>query len=306
MSVIDIRVRPPVGSLLELEIFPKPTEERTKSFGWFAPLPSSIRQRKLEIFKQELDEVHVVHSVIWGREVTGRPDVSTRTEEIAHIISENPGMFSGLHGVGLPAPGAMSTVVSGVREALKRPGIIGITVDAQTALPPPPHSDDPRFYPAYEACSRMGGILALTISRGNEIDDNIAYSHPASLDRLAGDFPDLDIIVSHSCWPWALQSCGVALHRPNVYLVPDLYAIRMPGYLDWVQAANTFLEDRLIFGSAYPRLGVVEMVHGYDDLPFANERIRHKVMYENAARLLRKHGVALKGEKRSLAAGDER
>jgi len=293
MSVIDIRVRPPVGSLMELEIFPKPSEERTKSFGWFAPLPQSIRQRSFDRFKQELDEVDVVHSVIWGREVSGRPEVSTRTSEIAAIIAQNPRMFSGLHGVGLPAPGTMQTVVEGIREALTTPGIIGITVDAQTALPPQPYSDDPRFYPAFEMCNRLGGILALTISRGNEVSDNICYSNPESLDRIAGDFPDMDIVVSHSCWPWVLQSCGVAFRRPNVYLSPDLYAIRMPGYLDWIRAANTYLEDRLIFGSAYPRLGVVEMVLGYDDLPFANERVRRKVMFDNASSLLRKHGVAL-------------
>jgi hypothetical protein len=37
------------------------------------------------------------------------------------------------------------------------------------------------------------------------------------------------------------------------------------------------------------------MVRGYDALPFANERIRRKVMYENAARLLSEHGVRLDG-----------
>jgi predicted TIM-barrel fold metal-dependent hydrolase len=295
MNVIDIRVRPPVGSLMELEIFPKPSEERTKSFGWFAPLSPSIRKRSFDLFKEELDEVGVVHSVIWGREVTGRPEVSTSTREIAGIIADNPRQFSGFHGVGLPAPGTMRKVVDGVREALAMPGIIGITVDAQTAMPPQPFSDDARFYPAFEACDRLGGILALTISRGNEISDNIEYSNPETLDRLAGDFPRMDIIVSHGCWPWATASCGVAFRRPNVYLVPDLYAIGMPGYLDWVRAANTFLEDRMIFGSAYPRLGVVDMVRGYDALPFANERIRRKVMYENAARLLSKHGVRLDG-----------
>ena len=117
MSIIDIRTRPPVGSLMELEIFPKPNEERTKSFGWFAPLSKSIRQRSFDLYQSELSEVGVVHSLIWGREVTGRPEVSTKTAEIARIIAAEPDAYSGLHGVGLPTPGTMRAVVESVRSA---------------------------------------------------------------------------------------------------------------------------------------------------------------------------------------------
>lgn len=293
MNTIDLRIRPPHASLMGLEIFPQPSEERTKSFGWYAPLSKSIRQRSMPEFMAELDRAAIVHAVIWGREVTGRADVSTRTDDIVELIDRYPGRFSGLHGVGLPAPGTMPAVVEGVRRALDRPGIIGITVDAQTALPPQPYSDDARFYPAYEACEQAGGILALTMSRGNEIWDNIAYSSPESLDRIAGDFPKMDIIVSHACWPWVVQGCGVAFRRPNVFLLPDLYGLGMPGSLDWVQAANTFMSGQLVFGSAYPRLGVEEVASGYRDLPFRDKDILAKVMFGNAQSILARHGVKL-------------
>ncbi len=276
-----------------LEIFPDPSEEKTKSFGWYAPLSKSIRERSMPRFVEELDRAGITHSVIWGRVVTGRPDVSTRTSDITQLIATYPNRFSGLHGVGLPAPGKTGEVLDEMREALSRPGMIGVTVDAQTVLPPQPYSDDARFYPVFELCEQLGGVLALTISRGNEIWDNIAYSSPEALDRIAGDFPKLDIVVSHACWPWVVQGCGVAFRRQNVFLLPDLYGLGMPGYLDWVQAANTFMEDQLVFGSAYPRLGVEEVAAGYRDLPFKNEAVFQKVMFENAARLLDKHGVKL-------------
>jgi predicted TIM-barrel fold metal-dependent hydrolase len=231
--------------------------------------------------------------VIWGREVTGRPEVSTKSDDIVDLVKRYDGRFSGLHGVGLPAPGTIGDVLARMREALAKPGMIGVTVDAQTALPPQPYSDDPRYYPVYELCEQLGGILALTMSRGNEIWDNILYASPEALDRIAGDFPNLDIVVSHACWPWVVQGCGVCFRRPNVYLLPDLYGLPMPGYLVWVQAANTYMADQLIFGSAYPRLGVEEVASGYRDLPFKDDAVRRKVMFENAERLLSKQGVKL-------------
>ena len=293
MNVIDFRIRPPHASLTELEIFPRPEEERTKSFGWFAPLSKSIRQRDMSIFHQELDNVNVKHAVVWGREVTGRHEVSTKTSDIASLVAESNGRFSGLHGVGLPAAGTTPDVLAAMRDALDMPGIIGITVDAQTASAPQPLPDDPRYYPVYELCAERGALLAMTMSRGTEVSDNILYPHPASLDRVASDFPDLDIVVSHACWPWVVQGIGVAFRQPNVYLLPDLYGLGMPGSHEWVRAANTFMPRQLLFGSAYPRLGVEEVVHGYDDLPFSDDGPREMVMYGNAKRLLAKHGVNL-------------
>jgi predicted TIM-barrel fold metal-dependent hydrolase len=59
----------------------------------------------------------------------------------------------------------------------------------------------------------------------------------------------------------------------------------MPGYEHWVEAANTFMGERLIFGSAYPLLGVEEMVKSYLTLGF-EDRVIENVMRTNAARLL--------------------
>lgn len=70
-------------------------------------------------------------------------------------------------------------------------------------------------------------------------------------------------MIAHSCWPWLAESCGLAFRRRNVYLLPDMFGI-MPGSALWVEAANTYLEDRM---------------------PFRAE-VREKVMYANVARLL--------------------
>ena len=59
----------------------------------------------------------------------------------------------------------------------------------------------------------------------------------------------------------------------------------MPGTTEWIEAANSHLQDRMIFGRAYPYQGVPEMVNAYLKHPYRPE-VMEKVMYKNAARLL--------------------
>jgi hypothetical protein len=47
------------------------------------------------------------------------------------------------------------------------------------------------------------------------------------------------------------QALGVAFRYENVHLVPDMYLFQ-PGHAAWVQAANSFLGEQLLFGSSYP------------------------------------------------------
>jgi uncharacterized protein len=116
--------------------------------------------------------------------------------------------------------------------------------------------------------------------------EDMTYSNPVAVDRVAGDFPSLPIVVSHAFWPWIDQGIGLLFRRRNVFLLPDQYGPTMPGHLQWVEAANTALSDRFLFGSAYPSsLAPKGMVEAYSRLPYKDE-VRHKVLYANAARLL--------------------
>jgi hypothetical protein len=70
----------------------------------------------------------------------------------------------------------------------------------------------------------------------------------------------------------------MAFRRQNVYFLPDVYGVTMSGHLQWVDVANTYLQDQLFFGSAFPVLGVPQMVEGYRQLPY-REGSREKVLY---------------------------
>ena len=78
----------------------------------------------------------------------------------------------------------------------------------------------------------------------------------------------------------------MACRRPNVYLNPDAYGVSMPGYQQWVEAANTYLADRLLFGTAFPIVPLKPMVEAFRR-PAWRDGVREKVEYKNAQTLLR-------------------
>jgi hypothetical protein len=40
---------------------------------------------------------------------------------------------------------------------------------------------------------------------------------------------------------------ALAFRRQNVYLLPDVYGVAMSGHLQWVDVANMYLQDQLVF-----------------------------------------------------------
>lgn len=228
---------------------------------------------------QEMHESGVTHGVIWSR-ATADPTESTPNEDIAAIVKEHPGLFSGLGGVCVR--GDVAAAVAEVDRAIQELGLKGITVEPGFHQPPL-YADDAKLYPVYQRCQELGGILAFTVS--GLLGPDLSYANPEAVDRVAADFPGLKIVISHACWPWVTQGCGVAFRRPNVYLLPDVYGVGMPGHLQWVEAANLYLQSRMLFGSAFPVLGVKQMVEGYQQLPY-KEGVKESVLYHNAAKLL--------------------
>ena len=80
------------------------------------------------------------------------------------------------------------------------------------------------------------------------------------LDRVARDFPNLEVVSVHGGWPFVTETLGVAWRRPNFWVMPDLYWANLPGRSDYTLAANGFLKDRMLFGTSYPAVNVEQYV----------------------------------------------
>ncbi len=150
---------------------------------------------------------------------------------------------------------------------------------------------DRDHYPLYEVIAEAR-LIALFHSGTTGIGAGLPggggirlkYSNPMSVDDVAADFPELDIILAHPSFPWQDEALAIAVHKPNVYI--DLSGWS-PKYFpqNLIQYTNTLLRDKMLFGSDYPLITPDRWLADFEKLPIRDE-VRPLVLKENAARLL--------------------
>jgi predicted TIM-barrel fold metal-dependent hydrolase len=281
--VIDFKLRPPLDAFGKLTVFGSRLAAKKRPASWVGAIPESVQQKSLPLFMQEMADAGVRHGVVWGR-AERDPAASTTLEDVARFVGAHRGAFSGLGGIRIPEDASdIARAVADVETALVRLELKGITIEPGFAMSETNGPDDPHLHPVYERCQELGAIVAFTISVRAGRD--MRYSDPALIDRVAERFPRLKMVIGHSFWPWVAQACGMAYRRKNVYLMPDIYGIACVGHRQWVEAANTLLDDQILFGSCYPLAGIGPMVDGYRKLGFRDD-VLERVMWRNAAELL--------------------
>jgi uncharacterized protein len=151
--------------------------------------------------------------------------------------------------------------------------------------------DDKEFYPLYAAIEELGvpalfhtgqtGIGAgLPGGRGIKL----RLSDPMLLDDVAADFPGMTVILAHPSVPWQDSAISIATHKSNVYI--DLSGWS-PKYFppQLVRAANSFLQDKVLFGTDYPLLTPDRWLRDFDLLDIKPD-VRPKILKANAIRML--------------------
>ncbi len=275
--IIDFRVRPPFGSYLNTHMYRDRERTATASTGRGHQPPRSTWEGSWELFLQEFDAAGLNLAVVPGRRAEpAYGDVSN--EDVAAMVRESGGRLLGLAAVKEGTPEAPDELEHAVRDL----GLIGLALDPGYA-DQPCYADDPALRPLYERARRLGVFAMVTVS-GNAGPD-ISFGDPVPLDRVAAAFPDLQIVMAHGGWPWIPQALGVAYRRRNVWILPDTYAVNMPGSQLYAEAANGFLKDRLLFGSTYPFLPLDGALRSYRELPIRPE-VLEGVLGGNAQRLL--------------------
>ena len=275
--IVDFRVRPPFGGYLSTHMYrDRPRTARMARELGHKP-PAALADADWKTFLGEFQASGVDVAVVPGRRA-GPSHGDVPNEDIARMVSEGGGRIVGFAAVKEESPEAANELEKAVREM----GLIGLALDPGFA-DHPHYADDPMLRPLYERCRELKVPVMITIS-GNAGPD-ITYGDPVRVDRVAAAYPDLQIVVAHGGWPWVPQMLGVAYRRPNVWISPDQYVVNMPGSRDFVDAANGFLRDRLLFGSSYPFLPMAGALESYRAQPFRPE-VLEGVLGGNAARLL--------------------
>ena len=276
MAVIDFRLRPPVKGFLDMVMYAR-AQRRDGITRQHGMEPAASAQAKsMDMLLAEMTQAGVTCGVVMGRYSGLYGSVSN--SDIADIVRTWPGSFVG---VGSIDPAERKRAIAQIDEAIAL-GLKGINLEPG-AYAQPLYSDDRRLYPIYAYCEDKD--IPVTIMAGGSAGPDLSYTNPVHVDRVAADFPQLRIAITHGAWPWVSEILHVAFRRPNVYLSPDQYLCNMPGMDDYIRAANGFLADRFLYASSYPFIGVQRYAEWFRALPIKPELLP-QLMYSNAARFL--------------------
>ena len=214
---------------------------------------------------------------------TGHPSISS--EEIAAQAAEHSDVLIPFGSVD-PRRGAAA--VAHARSLVADHGVKGFKFHPSLQGFAP---NDPAFYPLWEQIESLGvpalfhtgqtGIGAgLPGGRGIKL----RLSDPMLVDDVAADFPGLTVILAHPSVPWAGSSISIATHKANVYV--DLSGWS-PKYFpaDLVRAANSYLQDKVLFGTDYPLLTPERWLKDFDALEF-KPAAKAKILKANAVKVL--------------------
>ncbi|WP_458400357.1 amidohydrolase family protein [Mailhella sp.] len=275
--IIDCRVRPAYKSYLKTKVPFNIDGAGALAAHLNLELPPCLLSGKpdYEAMIVEMDASGITHAVLWGRKSPNWGDVPNT--EIAEVVEMGKGRFVGVGAVDVRPT---TKLKAQIQECIDL-GLAGVAVEPGQ-LNPPEKCSGAILYPLYAACQDNGLILHLTSNIYSA--PNALWSDPAHIDQVAADFPELKIVVGHASHPHAAELCGIAYYRKNVYLCPGVYlphAVCNDAYID---AANKYLGDQIIFGSTYPVASFASVVKGYEEAGFA-PGVYEKVMYGNAMKL---------------------
>jgi predicted TIM-barrel fold metal-dependent hydrolase len=257
------------------------------------PTPETVRKLAARLVQDDarilgaLDEAGIGLALVTGfDEASTAGSTFVSNPAVAALAERNPGRFLPFAGADvMRGAAALRDLEYWVRER----GFRGLSLRPfMIGLP----ADDRHYYPFYAKCVELGIPASIHASANWTTTRPSDLGHPRHFDRVACDFPDLRLILSHGGYPWVLEACLLAWKHPNVYI--ELAAHR-PRYLaepgtGWealFRFGQTTIQEKILYGTGAFLLGrsPAELVREFRALPVRPE-ILEKWLGGNAARML--------------------
>lgn len=283
-AIIDMRLRPPVPAWTKGSVF-RTAMHYPRHFVTFKGSKSAWLE-SVDVLYEEMDSAGIKYGVAMGRASSGAGNLGgVSNRDIVEVVGGHQNRFLGFLGVDMEA---IPESLAEIREYAREPNIKGISIEPGSGKVPR-WSDDASLEPVYQLALELNLPVSISLSGllSALAGHDITWSRPVSIQRVAQRFPNLNIIVSHAAWPYADEMVVVALACPNIYVSPDLYA-STAGMIcadSYVKGANLFLEDRMLFGTAYPVKDIQESVRDFLGMGWRPEIVQ-KILWSNAAKLL--------------------
>ncbi|MCC7361527.1 MAG: amidohydrolase family protein [Anaerolineales bacterium] len=234
-------------------------------FNFYTPEPEA------ESLRHVMDRCGVQMAVVSGtRAISVEPLAGNA--EIKALVSCHPDRFAGYLVFNPHVPGSLEEVEAG----LAAPGIVGIKIHPDVQLY---SATGPLYAPLFDLAVR-GKVPVLTHTFADS-----AFSDPLDFEAVAGNWPDLVLILGHSgvSGEGHRRAMQVALKHPNVYL--ELCGSLTTG--QWIKEMVAAVgPERVLYGSDFP---VIEMRYALGRVVFAGlaEAELRLVLGGNARRVLR-------------------
>ena len=231
------------------------------------------------------ERTHAEHVILKARDLSTSYGFRVANEDVAAFCRAHGPRFVGLASVdphqGFPA-------IRAFEQAVRDLGLRGLNLpcfELKIAI------NDPRMFPLYAKCIELDVPVVLHCGVNFSTTSPIRNSHPAMLDDVLVHFPELTVIVSPPGWPWLQELIAVAWRHAHVYIGlaavrPKYLAVAHSGYEPLLQYGTTVLQDRILFGSAFPLMTVEQALADLAALPLS-DAVRRKWLRDNARRALR-------------------
>ena len=203
-------------------------------------------------------------------------------DRVHEICQKHPDRFSGLAGVD-PSVGVEQLYE--LDEAVVEMGFVGAHYYPHWFDMAP---DDARMYPIYARC------VELDIPIMMQVGHNLIYQRdrrlpsvgrPIALDRVAIHFPDLRLLGIHLGVPWTDEMISMAWKHENIFIGGDAYAPKhWPKQM--VHYANTYGQDKFLFGTDWPVIDPIRAMQEVDELNF-RPKAKKKILRDNAIRIFK-------------------
>lgn len=274
--IIDFRLRPPFEAYVTLGMYADKARCAAYAANIGKKLAPSVAKESMDLMFREMDANGIDMGVATGRVAHFAGGMSN--DVVIRLVERYPQRFVGLAGLD---PADWRGAVREIHRTVVDGPLKGVVLEPG-AVRPPLYGNDARLYPIYAECEKYG--VPVMVMLGGNAGPRVSYSAPDIIHQIAVDFPGVNFIVSHGGWPWVQAVLGVCFFQPNIWLSPDLYLFNQPGWQDYVTAAHGYMQDRLLYASAYPFLPL-SVVRTFKTMFRAD--VLPKLLGQNAARLLR-------------------
>lgn len=227
----------------------------------------------------DLDRLDVELAVITGRDCESTYGFPANNGSVLEFCRAYPQKFVGFWGID---PHKRMAAVREIEKVVSEYGMKGIAIDPYLAHIP---ACEARFYPLYAKCCELNIPVFITMAPPPQVQGALMdYADPRHVDKVARDFPELTLIMSHGGYPYVNEAIYACLRNANVYMDISEYE-RAPMVEVYVRAMNESISDKVLFASAHPFVELSDALEAYKGFDLSDE-VRQKIMYGNARRVL--------------------